>query len=305
MTSQSVAKPIVVGIDGSEADQKVLRWAVREAQRRGSELLIVHAHAVVTPSPVSEANVVSGLTESADFCDELLADAMHAAASVRPQVAARTLLRWERPAEVLVDLSADASMVVLGTHGDGRFVGALLGSVSQRVAAHARCPVVVLPAEATAVEHSAASTDSVLVGVSRSAGGSSALHFAFSEAQLRQVELVAVRSWTEPAVYGIGSAGIGYVVAPPLDTLRQCEQTILDECLAPVQHDFPDVKVRSILSESSADRVLTDCAREAGLLVVGCRHEDGHRLSRLGPIGSWLLHNSSAPIAVVGFAGTS
>ena len=159
----------------------------------------------------------------------------------------------------------------------------------------------VLPAETAAAEHSKASTDSVLVGVSPSPGGSSALRFAFAEAHARNVELVAVRSWIDPAFYGTGLGGIDYLVPLPADALRQCEQAILDKCLTPLQRQYPDVKVQSILAESSADRVLADCAQDTGLLVVGCRHEDGHRLSRLGPIGSWLLHNSSAPIAIVGF----
>jgi nucleotide-binding universal stress UspA family protein len=142
------------------------------------------------------------------------------------------------------------------------------------------------------------------VGVSASAGGTAALRFAFASAQLREAEVIAVRTWSEPPVYGIGTVGVGYIAPLPFDTLRECEQAALDGCLAAVRNDFPDVKVHSVLAQSSADRVLVDCARQADLLVVGCRHPDGHHLSRLGPIGSWLLHNSSAPIAVVGFSAS-
>ena len=48
---------------------------------------------------------------------------------------------------------------------------------------------------------------------------------AFVEAQLRSAELLAIRSWGEPAIYGIGSAGIGYVMPPPFDLLRQTAQS--------------------------------------------------------------------------------
>lgn len=49
------------------------------------------------------------------------------------------------PASVLIDASAHADLLVVGSRGHGGFVGALLGSVSHRCVAHAACPVVVVP----------------------------------------------------------------------------------------------------------------------------------------------------------------
>ena len=49
------------------------------------------------------------------------------------------------PAEALVLMAKDAAALVVGSRGSGGFVGALLGSVSQYVVAHARCPVVLIP----------------------------------------------------------------------------------------------------------------------------------------------------------------
>ncbi|WP_307861153.1 universal stress protein [Microbacterium sp. SD291] len=54
------------------------------------------------------------------------------------------------PREVLVELSDDASMLVLGSHGHGGLVGLVLGSVSAACAAHARCPVLVVHEKDTA-----------------------------------------------------------------------------------------------------------------------------------------------------------
>ncbi len=290
--------PVVVGVDGSEADLETLLWAAAEANRRHAEVLIVHAQDVVERSAVSASPVVTLASEGLDFTADLVAQSVHVVGQAFPELPIRTLIRHDTPAHVLLEQCQDAALIVLGTHGDNRFVGALLGSVSQKLAAHGTCPVVVIPANAS---HLADRSNSVVVGVSRSAGGRAALQFAFGAAQLRDAELVAVRCWHEPPVYAVGAAGIGYVVPPPLAVLRDAEKTILEDCLAEVQLQFPDVKVRAELAERPTDRVLIECSRDAALLVVGCRHEDGNRLSRLGPISSWLLHNSEAPIVVVGF----
>ncbi len=52
------------------------------------------------------------------------------------------------PAEELIRASRDAELIVVGSRGAGRLRRLVTGSVSNRVSQHARCPVVVIPAEA-------------------------------------------------------------------------------------------------------------------------------------------------------------
>lgn len=286
---------VVVGVDGSEADQQTLRWAAAEASRRPQgELLIVHAQDVIEGAAVSESPVSSLPVERQDFAEALISRSAQWLGRSYPALPVRSMTRREKAADLLLEQSKGAALLVLGTHGDNRFVGALLGSVSQKLAAHATCPVVVLPADTSTADDR---PTEVVVGISDSPGGRAALRFAFAEAQLRGAPLVAVRGWRESPLVAAGGISVPSVE----DLLHDGEKAILDDCLAQIQPEFPDVKVRAEVSEEPTDRALIEWSDHAALLVVGCRHKDGHRLSRLGPIGSWLLHNSKAPIAVVGF----
>ena len=48
-------------------------------------------------------------------------------------------------AQVLLKSVSECDTLVVGSHGHGGFIGAVLGSVSQHVVSHSRCPVVVIP----------------------------------------------------------------------------------------------------------------------------------------------------------------
>ena len=50
------------------------------------------------------------------------------------------------PAQVLIEESKRARLLITGTRGRGGFAGMLLGSTSQSVLNHAKCPVLVVPA---------------------------------------------------------------------------------------------------------------------------------------------------------------
>jgi nucleotide-binding universal stress UspA family protein len=61
-----------------------------------------------------------------------------------PAVPVKTSVVQGNAAKVLIDLSRSADLLVVGLRGVGGFTGLLLGSVSQHVAAHAECTVVVV-----------------------------------------------------------------------------------------------------------------------------------------------------------------
>jgi nucleotide-binding universal stress UspA family protein len=74
----------------------------------------------------------------------VLQEAVERVRSDHPSVEVETTVVEGQPARVLVDMSADADLLVVGSRGLGGFSGLLLGSVSQQCVHHAHCPVTVV-----------------------------------------------------------------------------------------------------------------------------------------------------------------
>jgi nucleotide-binding universal stress UspA family protein len=142
-----MSMPIVVGVDGSDGSRRALRWAAAEATVRGDDLTLVHvwerpqAYAPlglgaypVDPEPIQEA------------AQSLLDGLVQEATTLAPEAAVRGLLVEGAPAEALLEAAGPADLLVVGSRGLGGFRSLLLGSISQQVAHHAPCPVVIVPA---------------------------------------------------------------------------------------------------------------------------------------------------------------
>lgn len=141
---------IVVGLDGSIGSLAALNWAVQEARLRG-----VAVHAIMAwqfPQVHGAPNMWAlGMDPSIGTQQELAAAADLQVARLGEETKQDhdVTVTYEavegHPAHVLVLAANDAAALVVGSRGHGGFVGALLGSVSQHVVAHANCPVVVIP----------------------------------------------------------------------------------------------------------------------------------------------------------------
>ena len=149
-----VSKPIVVGIDGSDASREALRWAAEEARLRSAPLVAVYAWSFIPPQTIGDPGLLA--VPAGDFPGQLEAEREAASgaleAAVADALAAAPGIEVEQrlvegdPGDALVKESVSAQLVVVGSHGRSGIQAALLGSVSRHVTTHAACPVVVVKA---------------------------------------------------------------------------------------------------------------------------------------------------------------
>lgn len=135
-------QPIVVGVDGSDPSLKALEWAVRQAELTGAEVQAVTAWQ--WPASYGEPMPIApGYDPEAD-AKGVLDEATARLQQAHPSVVIRTRVLEGSPAQVLVEASRGAGLLVVGNRGHGAFAGLLLGSVSEHCTTHAHCPVLVV-----------------------------------------------------------------------------------------------------------------------------------------------------------------
>ncbi|MFJ7297382.1 universal stress protein [Streptomyces collinus] len=145
MQSSELVPRVVVGVDGSPASHAALRWAVHHARMVGGAVEAIYVWD--TPS----ARGWSGPAVDPDFdleqARERFAQEVRAVFPGEQPPRLQEHLVQGDPSEALVQASEGAELLVVGRRGIGGFARAMLGSVSQRCAQHAACPVVVVHQE--------------------------------------------------------------------------------------------------------------------------------------------------------------
>ena len=139
----SFAGHIVIAVDSGT--QGPALWEAAEMARiHGKPLALVS----VTGTSVGDLGWSPSVEDSDPYYEVELAKltrVVTAVAARYPDVKASRHLFVGKPAEILVQTTQTAELVVLGTRGFGGFPGLLLGSVSQAVLHHGRSPMMVVP----------------------------------------------------------------------------------------------------------------------------------------------------------------
>ena len=138
-------KTIVVGVDGSPGSRAALTWAAAEAGNHGADLVVVNVweHTLLPPAgslSVSEKYVPDPSQRTADDLVQVIKEEL----GDDPPVLVQPRVKQGSPAKILIEESANADMLVVGTRGHGGFRGLVLGSTSQHVAGYAKCSVAIV-----------------------------------------------------------------------------------------------------------------------------------------------------------------
>jgi nucleotide-binding universal stress UspA family protein len=290
-SSTSSARPVVAGVDGSEASVAAALYAAREADRRGLPLLLVHAtpYSAGRTAVTGPAALFGGLLE--DGAEALLRDAESAVREAAGRTQIGTAVLDDHPVPALARLSAEASLVVLGRRGIAGVPGILAGSTASGLVHHARCPLVVLPED---VQPSPPERRPVVVAVEGHPDDEEVLAFGVAEAALRATDVVAVHAWRDVAMEAaVGGFG------PFVDwtEVEAEERRLLAEGVAGWRDKDPDVVLREVVVRARPAQALLEAAAPAELLVVGHRHRGV--FARLGSTVHGLLHRAPCPLAVV------
>lgn len=285
---------ILVGVDGSPESLGAVDWAVARAARNDWRVHILCAYSL--PS-FTTASLDGGYAALDDTAVRSGAQAVVDEAVARVQgrnVVVTSSLETGDPAGVLVDLSGEAALAVVGTRGGGGFADRLLGTVSSALPAHAHCPTVVVPRHTEGAEYTPVRR--IVVGVDGSESARKALRWAVHEAEAWEAELTAIAA--VPMASGAGALA-WLPAAVDREQVLADVRSGLDRAVADAVEGHPTVVVRRHALDGNAAELMAEFSTAVDLVVVGSRGRGGFSGLLLGSVSQGVLSHASCPVMVV------
>ena len=146
---------ILVALDGSKPADRALDFALDLAGKYSAEIVLLSVFEPVIPSllyspadlPIAPSMAVGSYSKELKAQHRrVLAHARRKAKKARPDLKISTKILEGRPSEKIVETAEQGKfdIIIMGSQGLGRIKKIFLGSVSDRVADEASCPVLII-----------------------------------------------------------------------------------------------------------------------------------------------------------------
>ena len=144
---------VLVAVDGSDNSARALDFALDLAEKYNAAVTVLNvsespAMGAVPQEPTaySGGSMVVFAKDLRKFHEEILSKAVARAKAIKPNLAISSKLREGDPALEIVDAAKEGGfdVIVVGHKGMGRVKEFFLGSISEKVAHLAPCPVVIV-----------------------------------------------------------------------------------------------------------------------------------------------------------------
>jgi nucleotide-binding universal stress UspA family protein len=280
----------VVGLDGSDCATNALEWAASNVEGRASSIELVTAWQTPVAGAYPMSSPVTVVIDDTEIHDAAAHDVAEVAARIGQRVTlpVTASVGHGGPAQVLLEASESAALLVIGSRGRGGFARLLLGSTSTQCATHASVPTIVVPGDAEP-----AAVQTVVVGCDGSPNSMEALRWAIDFAPPGGT-VVVVWVW-DATPLAVGADTFFFPDASDLaaERFHHLVDTVAKQARSrnvTLEREFVRGTPRSALAEQAED---------ADLVVVGARGHGAVGAALLGSVSTWLLHHLHRPVAVV------
>ncbi len=292
-TSGDAGGTWVVGLDGSDCAANALEWAAVNADGRATDVELVTAWQTPVVGAYPMSAPMSVPIDETGLHDAAASDVAKVTVDLggRLDVPVRASVGHGGPAQVLLDASASAGLLVIGSRGRGGFARLLLGSTSTQCATHASVPTVVVPGDAEPRR-----AETILVGCDGSPNSMVALRWAIDFASPGGTVVVA---WVWDATpLAVGADAFFFPDASDLaaERFHHLVDTVAD------QARVGEVTLEREFIRGTPRSALASQAENVDLVAVGARGHGAVGAALLGSVSTWLLHHVHRPIAVVPLA---
>lgn len=258
---------IAVGVPDPGRPAQALDWAVHRSRRGPCRILLVRAVDLLVSDAVDEQ----------DRLDEL----RHRIMERSPSAVVETRIVTSSVPSALLSASADADLLVIGSHRRHPLLAALSGWLPLRVATGSRGATVLVPDDWTPpIERT------IVVGIAEDDSSDRAALFAAREARATGELLEVVHAWI-PATH------------PPTNGGRAHHRERLALAVDGIRAAFPNVRLRGILDARAAAPALLGRAAQAELLVLGSHRRGPLSGLVLGSCAQQVVPDSSTPVCIV------